>query len=137
MYILEHPIIGCIVIYGDSEAGITAIDFPSEPPDDFNSEDSLLERTAALLEAYLLGEQVDFSDIPLAPAGTPFQQAVWRQLCTIPWGKTRSYKWVATQLKQPNAVRAVGQANGKNPIPILIPCHRVVQHNGNLGGYSG
>jgi O-6-methylguanine DNA methyltransferase len=69
--------------------------------------------------------------------GTPFQQKVWRKLLTIPHGKTRSYKWLAQAIKNPQASRAVGNANGKNPLSIIIPCHRVVKENGDMGGYTG
>jgi O-6-methylguanine DNA methyltransferase len=69
--------------------------------------------------------------------GTPFQQKVWRKLLTIPHGKTRSYKWLAKAIKNPQASRAVGNANGKNPLSIIIPCHRVVKGNGEMGGYTG
>ena len=69
--------------------------------------------------------------------GTPFQQKVWKKLLTIPYGKTRSYKWLASAIKNPQAPRAVGNANGKNPISIGVPCHRVVRENGELGGYTG
>jgi O-6-methylguanine DNA methyltransferase len=69
--------------------------------------------------------------------GTPFQQKVWKKLLTIPHGKTRSYKWLAQAIKNPQASRAVGNANGKNPLSIIIPCHRVVKLNGDMGGYTG
>ena len=69
--------------------------------------------------------------------GTPFQQTVWNKLLTIPHGKTRSYKWIAQAIKNPKASRAVGNANGKNPLSIIIPCHRVVKENGEMGGYTG
>ena len=69
--------------------------------------------------------------------GTPFQQKVWKKLITIPYGETRSYKWLASSIKKPHAFRAVGNANGKNPLSIIIPCHRVVRENGELGGYTG
>jgi O-6-methylguanine DNA methyltransferase len=69
--------------------------------------------------------------------GTPFQQKVWKKLLTIPHGKTRSYKWLAQAIKNPQASRAVGNANGKNPLSIIIPCHRVVKGNGDMGGYTG
>jgi methylated-DNA-[protein]-cysteine S-methyltransferase len=69
--------------------------------------------------------------------GTPFQQKVWKKLLTIPHGKTRSYKWLAQAIKNPQATRAVGNANGKNPLSIIIPCHRVVKENGEMGGYTG
>jgi O-6-methylguanine DNA methyltransferase len=68
--------------------------------------------------------------------GTPFQQKVWKKLITIPHGKTRSYKWLAQAIKNPQASRAVGNANGKNPLSIIIPCHRIVKGNGDMGGYT-
>ena len=70
------------------------------------------------------------------PSGTKFQQKVWRALLKIPYGETRSYQWVASQIGNPKAVRAVGQAVGKNPLPVIIPCHRVIHSNGTLGGFS-
>ena len=69
--------------------------------------------------------------------GTSFQQRVWEKLKAIPFGETRSYQWLATEICQPKACRAVGNANGKNPTPIIIPCHRVIQKNGGLGGFTG
>lgn len=68
---------------------------------------------------------------------TPFQRKVWRALLTIPYGQTRSYRWVAQTIRNPKAVRAVGNANGNNPVSIIVPCHRVIQSNGHLGGYTG
>lgn len=77
-------------------------------------------------------------DFPLdLSLGTSFQKKVWKQLLTIPYGKKRSYKWLASAIKKPQAFRAVGNANGKNPLSIIIPCHRVVRENGDLGGYTG
>ncbi len=69
--------------------------------------------------------------------GTPFQKKVWKGLLTIPYGSTRSYKWLAKSIKSPDSARAVGNANGQNPLSIIIPCHRVVRENGDLGGYTG
>ena len=77
------------------------------------------------------GIRFDFS------SGTKFQRTVWKALTRIPYGQVRSYQCIAEQIKNPNAVRAVGQANGRNPIPILVPCHRVINKDGTLGGYSG
>ena len=89
------------------------------------------------LQAYAAGQPVRFT-IPLDfRAGTSFQQAVWRMLQTIPRGQTRSYAWVAQQIGKPKAVRAVGGACGANPVPIVVPCHRVVASDGSLGGFSG
>src|SRR5207248_9897868 len=88
------------------------------------------------LQAYYGGE-LESCDLPLAPHGTPCQRAVWRRLCEIPYGETISYGERARRLGNPNASRAVGLANGSNPIPIVIPCHRVIGSNGKLTGYGG
>lgn len=88
------------------------------------------------LQAYFAGELEEF-DLPLAPQGTQFQQKVWSELCEIPYGETISYGTLARRIGNPNASRAVGLANGSNPIPIIIPCHRVIGSNGKLTGYGG
>ncbi len=88
------------------------------------------------LTAYFANELTEF-DLPLAPKGTEFQQKVWTALLTIPFGELASYRDIAHQIGSPKAVRAVGAANGKNPISIIVPCHRVVGSNGKLTGYSG
>jgi len=88
------------------------------------------------LRAYFSGQLEGF-DLPLEPQGTPFQLAVWRRLCEIPYGETISYGELARRLGNPKASRAVGLANGSNPIPIVIPCHRVIGSNGKLTGYGG
>jgi methylated-DNA-[protein]-cysteine S-methyltransferase len=94
------------------------------------------EETICQLQAYFRGELKDFS-LPLALDGTPFQLSVWKNLLAIPYGKTISYGQLADRIRQPKAVRAVGLANGQNPIPIVIPCHRVIGSNGKLTGYGG
>lgn len=96
----------------------------------------LTDEAAKQLNAYLAGCLKNFN-LPLAPQGTLFQQTIWQLLCKIPYGKTISYKELASLAHRPKAVRAVGQANNKNPIPIFIPCHRVIGSNGQLVGYSG
>jgi methylated-DNA-[protein]-cysteine S-methyltransferase len=88
------------------------------------------------LEEYFRGERFDF-DVPLRPHGTAFQLSVWEALQEIPYGETISYLDLANRIKKPQAVRAVGAANGANPLPIVIPCHRVIGHNGKLVGYGG
>jgi methylated-DNA-[protein]-cysteine S-methyltransferase len=88
------------------------------------------------LRRYFAGERVQFS-CALDLHGTPFQLAVWRELCRIPYGETRSYGEIAYAIGQPNASRAVGAANGANPVAIIVPCHRVIGGNGALTGYSG
>ncbi len=97
---------------------------------------SVLAEARRELEAYFAGRLKVFS-VPLAPRGTPFQQGVWSELVKIPYGETRSYRELAESIGQPAAVRAVGAANGRNPIPILIPCHRVIGSNGKLVGFGG
>ena len=96
----------------------------------------LLERCIRELEEYFQGERRNFT-LPLAPGGTPFQQTVWSALLTIPYGEVRSYGQIAAQIGNPKAARAVGMANHNNPIPILIPCHRVIGAGGTLVGYAG
>ncbi len=88
------------------------------------------------LDAYFAGDLTAF-DLPLAPSGTPFQQRVWAALVEIPFGETTSYGVLAERLERPNAARAVGVANGRNPISIIIPCHRVIGSDGRLTGYGG
>lgn len=89
------------------------------------------------LQAYFRGELAEFDCALDLSSGTDFQQAVWRLLRTIPYGETRSYGWLAQALSKPQAHRAVGNANGRNPVPIIVPCHRVIQADGGLGGYTG
>lgn len=96
----------------------------------------ITERCADRLEAYFKGHW-SLSEEESTPIGTPFQQAVWKVLLTIPYGQTVSYAWVASQMGKPTAVRAVANAIGKNPIAIMIPCHRVIGSNGKLTGYAG
>ncbi len=96
----------------------------------------ILNLAVKQLDEYFAGKRFEF-DIPLAPAGTPFQQKAWKALMKIPFGKVWSYGEQAKFLKSPKASRAVGGANGKNPIPIIIPCHRVIGSSGKLTGYSG
>ncbi|AQQ68375.1 methylated-DNA--[protein]-cysteine S-methyltransferase [Microbulbifer agarilyticus] len=88
------------------------------------------------LEAYFAGELQSF-DLPQGAAGTPFQQSVWRALCAIPFGETRSYRELAEAIGNPKAVRAVARANGANPLSIVVPCHRVIGADGSLTGYAG
>lgn len=100
------------------------------------SDTPTLQKAAQELSEYFAGNRKEF-DIPLNPKGTDFQKSVWNALRTIPYGKTMSYGQVAAQIGNPKASRAVGMANNKNPIPILIPCHRVIGANGKLVGYGG
>jgi len=96
----------------------------------------IIVRTFTQFEEFFRKERKNF-DVPIAPAGTDFQQKVWRELLHVPYGKTITYKELASRIGQEKAVRAVGNANGKNPISIIIPCHRVIGSDGNLVGYGG
>lgn len=97
----------------------------------------VLKKAVKILQKYFSGECVSF-DLPLDLGyHTPFQQAVWRATGKVPFGETRSYAWIASKIKSPRAVRAVGQALGANPVPIIVPCHRVISSSGGLGGFSG
>ena len=95
----------------------------------------ILKETAAQLEEYFAGERTEF-DVTMELDGTPFQREVWAELCRIPYGETISYGELARRVGRPRGPRAVGQANGRNPIPIIVPCHRVLASNG-IGGYGG
>lgn len=101
-----------------------------------NSIAKVLVESKNQLNEYFTGKRTDF-DLPFDFQGTAFQKKVWNQLMKIPFGETRSYAWVAEKIKSPSAVRAVGTANGKNPLCIIVPCHRVISKDGTLGGYSG
>jgi methylated-DNA-[protein]-cysteine S-methyltransferase len=136
---LESPI-GTLLLAGDS-SGLRQIAFPhggrpAQPESEWINDSSHLRETIRQLQAYFKGELEDF-DLLLAPEGTPFQQKVWSELGKIPYGETISYGELARRIGNPNASRAVGLANGSNPIPIIIPCHRVIGSNGKLTGYGG
>lgn len=96
----------------------------------------LLQAAHAQLQEYFAGERQDF-DLPLAPRGTEFQQQVWHMLASIPYGQTISYAQLAQRVGKPTATRAVGAANGRNPLPIVLPCHRVIGADGSLTGFGG
>jgi methylated-DNA-[protein]-cysteine S-methyltransferase len=130
----EQPL---ILVAGDSGA-LEAIRFEGVPPKGAaeDRENPVLREAAEQLSAYFAGDLKEF-DLPLAPRGTDFQQIVWSALRTIPYGQTRSYLQIATAIGSPKAVRAVGAANGRNPIPIVIPCHRVIGASGKLVGFGG
>jgi methylated-DNA-[protein]-cysteine S-methyltransferase len=114
---------------GDSLAMCSFTEVPGEPA-------PILDEAARQLAAYFAGKLRAFT-LPLAPAGTAFQRKVWTALAAIPFGVKRSYQDIARAIGQPSAVRAVGMANGANPIAIIIPCHRVIGADGSLTGYGG
>lgn len=132
--------IGELTVAGDAH-GIAHILFPQNRHDAKGREDwihnpATVHDAREQLLAYLHGERTNF-DLPLAPRGTPFQLRVWNALADIPFGQTWSYLQLATLLGQPTATRAVGAANGRNPLPIVLPCHRVIGRNGALTGFGG
>lgn len=96
----------------------------------------ILQSAANELGQYFASERMEFT-VPVRMVGTPFQRQVWAKLLEIPYGQTRSYKWLAEQIGCLDGCRAVGQANGHNPVSIIVPCHRVVNADGKLGGYGG
>lgn len=101
-----------------------------------NKENKIIRQTIKQLDEYFNGKRKKF-ELPLNPKGTEFQKKVWQQLMNIPYGKTSTYKNIATLIGNTNASRAVGNANNKNPIAIIIPCHRVIGSNNKLTGYAG
>ena len=134
--------LGPLLLAADA-GGLRLISFPTgkqrrQPEPDWQLDDSFgpLPATVAQLDAYFAGTLTCF-DLPLAPGGTPFQQQVWQALQTIPFGITWSYGQLARVIGRPKASRAVGAANGANPLPIIIPCHRVIGASGSLTGFGG
>lgn len=126
------------VSIGEEGGAIVWLGLPGTPlPKDFAKEETeLVQRAARQLAEYLSGERREF-DLPLSPGGTEFMRQVYDALRTIPYGKTAAYGEIARQVGRPKAYRAVGLANNRNPIPIFIPCHRVVGASGALVGYGG
>ena len=119
-----------------TERGLLRIDF--HRPDDVGAQQLEVPETySAPLTRYFRGEAEDFADVPLDVRGTDFQRRVWSALREIPWGHVRTYGGIAQDVGSPRAMRAVGQANHVNAIPIVIPCHRVVEAGHHLGGYGG
>ncbi|MBL0319260.1 MAG: methylated-DNA--[protein]-cysteine S-methyltransferase [Alphaproteobacteria bacterium] len=106
------------------------------PAENASKECSILQQAKRQLNEYFSGQRHHF-ELPLAPSGTEFQQRVWKALCTISYGQTVSYQYLANLVGNPKGCRAVGLANSKNPISIIIPCHRVIGTNGKLTGYAG
>lgn len=124
-----------------NEQGLLGVWFEThttKPEDLGTQEDSfpIFQSVKDQLDRYFAGEAVRF-DVPIAAKGTPFQQSVWLALTTIPYGETWSYAQLADAIGNPKAVRAVGLANGKNPVSVIVPCHRVIGKNGKLTGYAG
>lgn len=127
-----------------SEKGVTAIDLsPSDPgarqqpaAEAGGAAASIMAEARAQLLAYIAGTRREFSFPVDCSAGTPFQRKVWKAITRIPYGRVRSYQWVAMRVGGKQYARAVGMALGANPVPIVVPCHRIISHDGSLGGFS-
>jgi methylated-DNA-[protein]-cysteine S-methyltransferase len=136
---LDSPI-GILTLAAD-DAGLRRIDFPPPRPPPAGADwqegsNAVLEQACAQLREYFAGTRRTF-DLPLSPLGTPFQREVWTALAAIPYGDTWSYRDLAARVGRPAAMRAVGAANGRNPLPIVLPCHRVIGADGSLTGFGG
>ena len=131
---IDSPL-GELLLAGDGD-GLTGVHMDGAPGAGWRRDPAALREAASQLRAYFAGELRDF-DLPLAPHGTPFQQQVWAALREIPYGHTVSYAELAAAAGRPGAARAAGAANGRNPIAIVIPCHRVIGAAGALTGYGG
>lgn len=142
-FALAPTAFGDFTVVGD-DAALISVSFPgAEPPADGSwgspvdlADHRVLRAAATQLAEFFAGERRSF-DLPLRPGGTEFQQAAWTALLAIPYGETRTYGEQARILGRPSASRAVGGANNRNPIPVIIPCHRVVGSSGSLTGYAG
>jgi methylated-DNA-[protein]-cysteine S-methyltransferase len=135
----ETPI-GELLLAGDTDA-LSMIGFPKgsmrrDPEPDWIYNEEPFQKVRTQLTEYFAGERKDF-DLPLSLSGTEFQVSVLEALQQIPYGETTSYGAIAKQIGRPKAVRAVGAANGRNPIPIIVPCHRVIGSSGDLTGFGG
>ncbi|WP_304999967.1 methylated-DNA--[protein]-cysteine S-methyltransferase [Jeotgalibacillus sp. S-D1] len=118
------------------EDRLTRLDLMADPEENYRDEHPLLDETERQICEYFDGKRQEFN-LPIHYEGTMFQKEVWAALGSIPYGATCSYKDIASKIKREKAVRAVGQANKRNPLPIVIPCHRVVGKNGSMTGYAG
>jgi methylated-DNA-[protein]-cysteine S-methyltransferase len=132
---VDSPL-GELLLVGDGRA-LTRLEMPPwEVPAGAEQDPEAFAEVEAQLGAYFAGELTEF-DLPLAPAGSGFQLAVWAALLRIPYGETASYGEIANEVGRPDAVRAVGTTNGRNPIAVIVPCHRVIGADGSLVGYGG
>ena len=129
--------IGDLQLVSDGQS-LVKIAFPGQHQQDEGASkaDAALAAAARQLGEFFNGQRRHF-DLPLAPSGTQFQREVWSQLAKIPYGEVRSYRDIAAAIGRPTAVRAVGAANGRNPLPIVVPCHRVIGADGSLTGFAG
>jgi methylated-DNA-[protein]-cysteine S-methyltransferase len=138
VHVHESPA-GPLTLVSDG-AALAGVYFESQkhgaPPAGPRGTDKIIDMARKQLDSYFAGKRRSF-DVPLRPLGTAFQTRVWNALTKIPYGETTSYGAIAAGIGSPKAVRAVGAANGRNPIPIIIPCHRVIGANGALTGFGG
>ena len=132
---IDTPI-GALTALVDEAGALARLLFPHQPAPAATPDDTRGAAVAAQLSEYFRGERRAF-DLALAPAGTPFQRAVWDELRRIPYGGTVSYRALAERVGRPTASRAVGRANATNPLPIVVPCHRVIGADGSPTGYAG
>ncbi len=137
---LDTPV-GTLLLAGCRDHGLRYVSFQrgkgaKAPESQWQQSDAPFRDAIRQLKEYFRGKRVAF-DLRLNPKGTPFQLDVWRALTEIPYGATRSYAQIAKRVGRPRAVRAVGLANGRNPLPIIVPCHRVIGSSGHLVGYGG
>lgn len=135
IFFYENTPLGRLCI-GEEDGCITRVTWDQIPADAVEEETELIAQCKKELDAFFAGERKTF-DLPLAPKGTEFQRKVWQTLQEIPYGETRTYKEIAGAAGSPKGFRAVGMANNKNPIAVLIPCHRVIGSSGKLVGYAG
>ncbi len=137
--VLESPV-GELLASADAAGRVTGLHFDGHrtptPDPGWVRDERALAPLRRQLEEYFAGERREF-ELELAPTGTPFQLSVWRELRAIPYGETASYGEIAAAVGQPSAARAVGGANNRNPIAIVVPCHRVISASGSLTGYGG
>lgn len=134
IFFYEDTPVGKLCI-GEQDGKITRVTWSHLPKESILEETELIQKCKQELDEFFAGKRKDF-DLPLAPMGTEFQKKVWKALEEIPYGETRSYKDIAIAVDSPKGFRAVGMANNKNPIAIIVPCHRVVGSNGKMVGYA-
>lgn len=134
IFFYENTPVGNLCI-GEKDGAITRMTWNQIPPDAVKEETELIKKCKQQLDEFFEGKRKTF-DLPLAPTGTAFQKRVWDALREIPYGETRTYKEIAIAVDNPKGFRAVGMANNKNPIAIIVPCHRVIGTNGKLVGYA-
>ena len=139
-YTFHESPIGALLLAG-SGAALELVGFPTgsmarQPHAEWRRDDHAFAEARKQLSAYFSGQLKQF-ELELAPSGTAFQLQVWQALQAIPYGETCSYRDIAERIDRPRAVRAVGHANGRNPLPVIVPCHRVIGSNGALTGFGG